>query len=746
MSAQHQSDSVIKAYGSNYCTNDTLRMNTEDRITSTVAPPDQYVLTERESRDRFRMKNTHVVVEEIFLPNGQLMNAKTTMQSFDTPASRNLVSAAIKTRLNRNRNTVKFQQQQMILPSGELINAKNTVRSYHRDTENQIARDGSEAISYSNSVVAEVVLNNPNPNRLQFVDDVNVEAYPVQSYIVAKSEPIRPWLTNRFLYLFCLIIVIGSMTIAAGVYCGLGKCSPSRLSMDSPTATPAMALLTVPTMTLTKLPESKTPIYPTTAPTLSPTSIVKTKESIITEYINSVTLSSRTIRVNGTTAEDLALSWIIHDDPIFINIDDVTWSTLLLSSSNTSLISSTQIRLRQRFALLSLWFQQPLSTKGTANVVSMWRNMSGWLQHENECHWYGIKCSLIDMGGFIGGQRIVTEIDFYNNDDTSLGGNNITGTIPADFGLLTSLNRIDLSDNHFYGTIPESVLEEWVSVESIHLGNNAITGTIPTLIGFLTTLKILNITKNQITGVIPESIGQCIGLERLDAGQNELNGPLPDSIGDLTQMKVFNVQANHLNGTLPTSIGNWITLTDFYIYENQFHGTVPDTIGTWSALKNFNIEYNMFTGTLPYSIGQLSNVRRFDVSDNMLTGTIPESIGNCTSLVYFSIEDNTFNGTIPESIGMLTSLTALFLYSNTLEGTIPDVFGWLTSLRYMSVEYNELTGTIPLSVGNWSNIVSLQLYNNSFTGSVPNVLCAFNASNITADCDMVCECCTSCVQ
>lgn len=87
------------------------------------------------------------------------------------------------------------------------------------------------------------------------------------------------------------------------------------------------------------------------------------------------------------------------------------------------------------------------------------------------------------MGGFIGGQRIVTEIDFYDNDNILLGGNNITATIPAEFGLLTSIKRIDLSDNNFHGIIPESMVENWVHVELVNIENNAITGTIPESVG-----------------------------------------------------------------------------------------------------------------------------------------------------------------------------------------------------------------------------------------------------------------------
>ena len=724
------------------------------KATSNANDHDRTYRTQRVGADPYVLSDRAPSCNDILLPNGQVMNGKTTLQSFDTIASSSPNSAVVPT----------IHQQDMILPSGELINAKNTTRSYDHDVENQIhlvTMNRNEKNALSNSVMAEIVVDNPLTCQSQMVKMFHVEAYAVSSHVavVAKLETKRFWCTKRFISSSCMIL-IGSAIIVTTLYCGFGQCTspknsnillpvtttstPTNPSTTIPTDTPTMSPTMIPTAVLSTIATTALTIHPTTPLT----NAYNTKESTISEFMNSISLSNRTIRVNGTTAEDLALSWIIHEDPIFINIDDAMWSTLLLSPFNTSsLISSTQIRLRQRFALLSLWFQQPLQTDSNTSVVQQWSNTSGWLQYENECYWYGIKCNYVDMGGFIGGQRIVTEIDFYDNDtnDTLRGGNNITGTIPPSFGLLTSMKHVDLSDNNFYGTIPDSMLKNWVSVESISIENNVITGTIPESIGMITALKNLNVAKNKISGALPGSIGQCIALERFDASDNQLTGPLPDSIGLWTLLEHFNVQTNHLTGTLPTSIGNWTFMENFYLCSNQFYGTIPDVISTWNVLINFNTENNMFTGTLPNSIGDLSTIKSFDISDNMLTGSIPESIGNCTSLSFFSIEDNGFDGTIPESIGMLTSLTTLFLHSNKLTGTLPAIVGQFTSLQYMSAKNNQLSGMIPSSVGNWSDIVSVQLYNNSFTGSVPSILCSFNASNITADCDLVCDCCSVCV-
>jgi hypothetical protein len=65
--------------------------------------------------------------------------------------------------------------------------------------------------------------------------------------------------------------------------------------------------------------------------------------SVVVSYINNVTLSKRTLSLSGVTPEDLALQWLALNNTLNM--------TLPLSESDFT-------RLRQRFALASLWSQQ----------------------------------------------------------------------------------------------------------------------------------------------------------------------------------------------------------------------------------------------------------------------------------------------------------------------------------------------------------------------------------------------------
>jgi Leucine-rich repeat (LRR) protein len=66
-----------------------------------------------------------------------------------------------------------------------------------------------------------------------------------------------------------------------------------------------------------------------------------------------------------------------------------------------------------------------------------------------------------------------------------VGGNEISGSLPTEIGLLYNLFDLVLADNQLTGSVP-SQLGTLSSLILLDLGyNNAITGTIPTELGFV---------------------------------------------------------------------------------------------------------------------------------------------------------------------------------------------------------------------------------------------------------------------
>jgi hypothetical protein len=236
-----------------------------------------------------------------------------------------------------------------------------------------------------------------------------------------------------------------------------------------------------------------------------------TTQSLLTSFINNITLSNRTIVANGPTPEDRALNYLI--------LNDTTFNFSQLLTLNTMMTNMVQFRIRQRYALLTLWFQQAFTN-------TTWSNINEWLVNANECdNWNGIYCESINLGGTVGMQNVVTAVELFNT--------NMKGTIPADLGLLTALTYFVVS-------------------------RNALMGTLPVLIGQWTALTQFNVGENALTGTLPESIGQWTALQSFSVGLNTLTGTIPASIGNWSQIQVAYFDNNQFTGIMPNGICPYI--------------------------------------------------------------------------------------------------------------------------------------------------------------------------------------------
>ncbi|KAM0906434.1 hypothetical protein ACQ4PT_016753 [Festuca glaucescens] len=100
--------------------------------------------------------------------------------------------------------------------------------------------------------------------------------------------------------------------------------------------------------------------------------------------------------------------------------------------------------------------------------------------------------------------------------------------------ILTTLTLIDLSDNSFDGTVPES-LGRLISLLGLNMSGNAFTGVIPQEFGGMTLLESLDLSRNQLSGDIPEALTNLTFLGILNLSNNQLVGRIPKS----TQFSTF---------------------------------------------------------------------------------------------------------------------------------------------------------------------------------------------------------------
>ncbi|XP_062214546.1 LRR receptor-like serine/threonine-protein kinase RPK2 [Phragmites australis] len=133
-----------------------------------------------------------------------------------------------------------------------------------------------------------------------------------------------------------------------------------------------------------------------------------------------------------------------------------------------------------------------------------------------------------------------------------LAGNQISGAMPANVGLLGALVKMDISRNLLEGQIPVS-FKDFKSLKFLSLAGNNLSGRIPFCLGQLRSLEVLDLSSNSLTGKIPSNLVTLRDLTVLLLNNNRLSGIIPD-LTPLSSLSIFNVSFNNLSGPLPLKI------------------------------------------------------------------------------------------------------------------------------------------------------------------------------------------------
>lgn len=328
----------------------------------------------------------------------------------------------------------------------------------------------------------------------------------------------------------------------------------------------------------------------TLAPEKSPPPAPVPPEHEIVELLSAVSADSGMALQTSGSPQNKAFLWIAND-------------TFLGYRTNEKLI--------QRYALATLFF----STNGIS-----WLNNSLWLDNDDECgRWWqrygGISCK--SKTGAVA--------------SLGLEENNLRGPIPAEIGLLTSLEQANMAQNHLSGTIPESLLN-LTSLQSLNLVECSLVGSVPENVTSLSNLKSLNLAQNYLSGTFVANIGKLTKLESLMIWDNNFSGSLPNDISRLKRMKNMNFRSNQLTNTIPTEIGQLSFLSEVSFSTNNLNGSIPSEIGLMTKLKFMILRTNRLTGAIPSTIGKLTLFKDIHLQENELSSTIPSEIALLSNL------------------------------------------------------------------------------------------------------------------
>ena len=172
-----------------------------------------------------------------------------------------------------------------------------------------------------------------------------------------------------------------------------------------------------------------------------------------------------------------------------------------------------------------------------------------------------------------------------------LPGRDLTGFIPDDLGLLTSLVELDLSGNWLSGGIP-GTLGQLANLRVLRLTGNRLSVEIPSELGRLESLEALDVRDNRLSGVIPEAIGGMGRLKRLDLSNNFISGPIPKELGNLVRVQHLDMSFNELSGSVPGEMGRLGVLGTLDLRYNDLSGSVPQEWIGLGSIKKFNVSHN----------------------------------------------------------------------------------------------------------------------------------------------------------
>ncbi|CAL5390986.1 unnamed protein product [Camellia sinensis] len=299
-------------------------------------------------------------------------------------------------------------------------------------------------------------------------------------------------------------------------------------------------------------------------------------------------------------------------------------------------------------------------------------------------------------GGAVGALETITEKLHFEHWNLSRsfcnGGSVVNATVP---GLILSNVTCNCTNNVCH-------------ITNIQLKGQNLTGSLPAEFANLTHLHEMSLLGNRISGSIPMEIGDIATLEDLILEDNWLGGPLPQNLGSLSHLKRLHLSANNFTGTIPATFINLKNLTNFRIDGNALSGKIPDLIGNWTKIVRLDMQSASMDGPVPSTIAQLKNLTELRISDLNGSSMKFPNLQELKMLNTLILRNCLITGPIPDYIGELPNLKLLDLSFNMLTGQIPGTLQ-SSNLNYMLLTSNSLSGAVPDWILNSKNYIIMTL-------------------------------------
>ena len=135
------------------------------------------------------------------------------------------------------------------------------------------------------------------------------------------------------------------------------------------------------------------------------------------------------------------------------------------------------------------------------------------------------------------------------------------------------------------------ITNEYGRVCMLNIPSKNLSGSIPAELGNLSSLKQLDLKNNQLSGSIPAELGNLSTIEVLNLSENQLSGSIPAEIVRLTNLETMSLCWNYLTGELPSGIDKmniWTTMWPNIIEQNADNGKTLSIEGVTIPAPEFS--------------------------------------------------------------------------------------------------------------------------------------------------------------
>jgi hypothetical protein len=289
-----------------------------------------------------------------------------------------------------------------------------------------------------------------------------------------------------------------------------------------------------------------------------------------------------------------------------------------------------------------------------------WTRNDGWLDPQTEpCDWYGISClEFSDDPRFYGlelhkngleGELDADLIDVLGSlfsDRLDLSGNSISGLEI----LPTAIRSVDLSHNHFAGSLPDPFRGDVILIpfplDTLDLSDNRFEGTIPE--SWLSASSLLRLGRVDLSGNrLDGGLGRAFAaldpdrLTILSVADNEFSVPLPIDLMLEDRFYRLDFSGNAFSGEIPASLAaitelfpNQYTLGGLDLCWNDLQTAESVALHEWLSQFHVGVRYGLCLGPHRQPIERAISGSRFEPA-RAGEGTTMHLLDNGQALVYW---------------------------------------------------------------------------------------------------------------